>query len=147
MAEDRRELILNRLVDLFCELTEKDNVFRNKTEIPEDKRPGFVILDADEVALEPEVARRGRPSDGPVIVGMSPEIIVLVQDDVEKVGSVLSEWRATVLKAVTQDAELKALCTEIRYEGFTTALAIGRSMEGQARINFTFVYVLKISQL
>lgn len=148
MTEDRREEILTRLLAVYKSIAGNDNVFRNRDEISEDNRPGIVLLDGDEVKSDTiDASGRGRPSNAPVIIEMSPEAFILVKGKPDEVGSTLNEWRAKMLKAVCEDTSLNELCLEIRYESFTTALATGRSMEGQARLNMTFVYALRISKL
>lgn len=146
MAEDKRELILARL-DAVLNAT-VDNSFRNTTEINDEKLPAAVLLDADEqIAQNKDIAGRSRPANGPVVLELRPEVILVVRERAAKVGCALNVQRAKMIKAVMTDSELNGLCTAIRYEGFTTALGIGRSMESQGRLQFVFEYVLRIDKL
>jgi hypothetical protein len=125
-----------------------ENFLRDAQEVPEDLRPAIVMLDADETvdeALNPY--GKGRPTSKTIPLAMSPETFVLLQETDDLIGPKLNEWRAMVIKAVMTDTTLNSLCHEIRYEGFTSALANGRSMEGQAKLHFTFIYMLRPDQL
>lgn len=148
MSEDKREAILARLVVLAATIVPEANVYRNQIDIPEKQRPAMVILDGDEEADQSAYGRR-RPANGPVIMAMDPEIFLLLGGDSETVGTRLNEYRALVVKAVLEDASLLALSHEgdIRFRGFTTGLAVGRSMEGEAGFGFTFNYVLRPNKL
>jgi len=148
MSEDKREAILARLVEVAKTLTEPDCVFRNQTEIPESKRPAIVILDADETADEAAYGR-GRPANAPNVILLQPEIFILLEAAPDKIGTELNGFRNRVLKAVLHDASLLALCKDgdIRYDGFATGLAVGRSMEGEGGIGLTFRYVLRPDKL
>jgi hypothetical protein len=148
MAQDRREDILARLVQICAATFGTDKAFRNQTEIPEDKRPGAVVLDGDETRWVPgENADNRRPVRGPVMVTMGPQIVILAADLTENVGPALNTHRAALLKAVTGDQTLADMCHEIRYEGLTSSLALGRTMEGQVALHFSFTYHLRIDQL
>lgn len=147
MSTDKREAILVRLLEIYDGLAE-DCAFRNRTNIPESKLPAIVLLDADENA-DDSAYGRGRPAKGPVQMEMRPETYVLLAADAKDVGTELSEWRAEIIKAVLTDETLVALTHggDIRYDGFETGLAAGRSMQGEARISFTFRYVLQPTRL
>lgn len=145
---DKREQILAQLEVVLTALVSNSTFFyRNVTEVPEDKRPAIVLNDADD-ELDPllDPYGKGRPPIQGHPVMMSPEIFVLLQE-VEKIGTALNDWRARVCKAILTDATLASLCHEIRYAGFTSALANGRSMEGQARVHFSFIYLMRPDQL
>lgn len=147
MAEDKREAILARLFEIYEKLAEDNNgsAYRNRTNIPEAKLPAIVLLDADESADENPFGGKGRGPGGPVILNMKPETWIFVMDDPKSVGPSVSDFRAKLLKAVLGDQTLIALCNggDIRYDGFETALAGGRSMAGEARVSFTLRYVLR----
>lgn len=148
MPEDKREAILARLVDIAKTIVDPNHVFRNKLEIAEDFRPAIIILDQDEVKDETkDPTGRGRPPEGPFYMLMSPEVFILERGTPEEIGSKLNAIRVKVIKEILKDAPLRALCSEPRYEGFSTALASGRSMEGQARVHFTLPYVLRTNLL
>lgn len=146
---DKREDILLRLNAVMASLLDTpDYAFRNAGEVPETARPAIVVLDADEeldTKLDPY--GKGRPSAQIIPVVLKPEIFVLVQETDDQIGPKINEWRAKVIKAVMLDSALIGLCHEIRYDGFTSAFANGRSMEGQAKVHFSFVYMLRPDQL
>lgn len=156
MAEDKREAILDRLaVVLQSCCDDPKHFFRNRIDVPENARPGIVLLDADETAKSEEIAGKKRPASGPVRVELTPEIYLLASGkpdvtggepaaDGKAIGKALNARRAKVIKAVLTDATLIELAHDgaIRYEGFATGLAAGRSMEGEAGISFTFEYML-----
>ncbi len=144
MAEDKRELILARLLTIYKQLNA--NSFRNRLDISESNLPCIILNDADEMKEE-QSDGRNRPSTGPSIVSMSPQTLIMVQESSPDIGSVLNSWRTRIIKAVMTDPTLILLAKEIKYMGFTNGLALGRAAQGQAHLSFTFVYVLRIDQL
>jgi hypothetical protein len=149
---NRRELILERLRTLFASVDGVRAAYRNKIDAPEHLRPAIVILDADEDVDEEIGDGRGRPVGlAPVICSMSPEIYILAGPSTsgENVGSVLNALRSRLIRAVANDQTLLDLCKDgdIRYVGFATGLAVGRSMEGEAGISFAFRYMLRPDRL
>ncbi len=150
MAEDKREDILARLLTVLkgIEGVEERAVVRNKEDIAETLRPAIVMYDADEAQPENfSVEGRGRPPEGILVLELQPEIFIVVQKSAKDVGTALNELRAAVIKAVMTDAQLITLCRQIIYTGFTPSLAAGREMVGQARMHFSFQYVLRIDKL
>lgn len=153
MAEiNRRELILDRLRTLFEGVDGVRAAYRNKIDAPEHLRPAVVILDADEDVDEEIGDGRGRPVGlAPVICSMTPEVYILagVSSQSENVGSILNALRTRLIRAVANDQTLIDLCKDgdIRYLGFATGLAVGRSMEGEAGISFQFRYMLRPDRL
>lgn len=148
---DKRELILERLKVLFAAVEGIKKVVRNSLDVPEKDRPAVVILDADE-ASEDEVADgRGRPAGAvlPVIVSMTPEIFIVTGHRAANIGTELNALRFKLLKAVLRDETLLSLVKDgdIKFLGFATGLAAGRSMEGEAGISFSFRYLIQPSKL
>lgn len=146
--EDKREEILARLKIVGQTVVAPDCVFRNQVDIPPDKRPALVILDADETADE-SAYDRGRPPHGPVKMVMQPEIFLLLEASAERVGGTLNIFRRKLLRMILHDASLIALCNEgdIRYLGMQTGLGVGRSMEGESRFDIEFRYILRPTKL
>jgi len=146
---DKRELILARLLEIGATIPGIKKAYRNKLNIPEKERPAFVVVDADEAAIDPVAPGRGRPANGPQIVGMTPEIYILLDGPESTVGTTVNELRRAIIKAVMQDQSLVELCHngDIRYEGFSTGLSAGRSMEADSGLSFTFAYALFPSRL
>lgn len=152
---DVREAILSRLV-VVCKtisgLKQLPNgkgpaVFRNKLRIDDDHLPCIAILDGDETPDDSSYGR-GRPANGPIVMTLRPEIYGFVADD-DDPGPELSSLRAAILKVVLNDATLLGLCKDgdIRFEGFSTSYANGRSLEGEMGLALAFVYVLRPSAL
>ena len=145
---DRREMILTRLLEIAVGVEGIVAAFRNKDEISERQRPAIVILDADEAADDADPA--SRPSRAPRRVAMTPEIYILLGAKPEDLGTAINRLRARFVKAVLGDAQLRLIVGsngDIRYEGCATALARGRSMEGEMGVSFSFTYVLRPEEL
>ena len=145
---DRREMILTRLLEIAVGVEGIVAAFRNKDEISERQRPAIVILDADEAADDADPA--SRPSRAPRRVAMTPEIYILLGAKPEDLGTAINRLRARFVKAVLGDAQLSLIVGsngDIRYEGCATALARGRSMEGEMGVSFSFTYVLRPEEL
>ena len=145
---DRRELILVRLLEIAKGIEGIAGAFRNRDEISEKQRPAIVILDADEAADDADPG--SRPARSPRRVAMTPEIYILLGAKPEELGSVINALRARFVKAVLGDVQLASIVGsngEVRYEGCATALARGRSMEGEMGVSFSFTYVLRPEEL
>jgi hypothetical protein len=144
---DVREAILSRLITLAREAGAW-NVYRNRLRLPDEVLPAVAVLDGDEAPDESRV-RTGRPANGPVIMVMRPEIYGFVQADEDETGPALSAMRSALLKAIMNDNTLLGLVKdgEIRYEGFATSMANGRSLEGEMGLALAFVYVLRPAAL
>lgn len=144
---DKREAILQRLVEIAEALEGVATAVRNQDEISERSRPAIAIFDADESAAEHATEHPGR---APNIVEMSPEVLILLGAKPETVGSALNALRTRLIKAVLTDQQLVALAGpngDVRYAGCSTHLGHGRSMEGSMSVQFSFAYVLRPEQL
>ena len=145
---DRREMILSRLLEIAGSTQGIVAALRNKDEISEKQRPAIVILDADEAADDADPG--SRPARSPRRVAMTPEIYILLGAKPEELGSVINALRARFVKSVLRDSQLGSIVGtngDIRYEGCATALARGRSMEGEMGVSFSFTYVLRPEEL
>ena len=165
---DRRQEILDRLWDLFKDLTvdlaggpngasqiKPGSVVRNRNDLQADKVPGIILLDADEVkdprALRPPpgVQQTRMPAQ---IMRMTPEIYVVL--DVrgvknENVGKDLNTARLAILNAIMTDDQLQSIVGsngDITYDGCVTDLARNRTMKGQLGISVTFTYPLIVKE-
>ena len=146
---DLREQILARLVEVAATVPGVSHALRNRGGISETARPAILVLDADE-AVEDEEIRPGRPAPAPQLVVMTPEIFVLVSDRAADIGAELNTFRRRIVRRILTDATLAGLVGPngaIRYAGCGTALAVGRSMEGEMALSFAFRYVLKPADL
>lgn len=148
---DRREAILARL-KVVLETISGLQVFRNRGELTEDKRPGIMLFDGDELADE-RAFDRGRLAKAPNRVKLTPQVYLLLQQrkpDNFEVGSDISNWRILILKAVLLDTSLQTIVGsvgEIHYDGCVTDLGRGRAMDGELGLQFTFTYPLIPSEL
>ena len=145
---DRREMILARLLEIARGIDGIESAFRNRDEIGEKQRPAIVILDADEAADDGDPGLR--PARSPRRVAMTPEIYIMLGAKPEHIGTSINTLRARLIKAILGDAELSLIVSsngDIRYEGCATALARGRTMEGEMGVSFSFTYVLRPDEL
>lgn len=145
---DRREMILVRLLEIARGIPGIVTSFRNRDEISERQRPAIVILDADEAADDADPI--SRPPRSPRRVAMTPEIYILLGAKPEDLGTAINALRVRLVKAVLTDEPLRTIIGsngEVRYEGCATALARGRSMEGEMGVSFSFTYVLRPEEL
>jgi hypothetical protein len=145
---DRREMILARLLEIARGVDGIAAAFRNRDEIGEKQRPAIVILDADEAADDADPGLR--PARSPRRVAMTPEIYIMLGAKPEHIGTSINTLRARLIKAILADAELSLITGsngDIRYEGCATALARGRTMEGEMGVSFSFAYVLRPDEL
>lgn len=146
---DVREMILVRLHELAALIVgDPARAFRNRLRIPDEllkAGPALSILDGDELP-DDSAYGRGRPANTPVKVMMTPEIYGFCESTKEvDVGSVLNDLRRALIKAIMNDPTLINLCDngDIRYTGFSTGLAAGRSLEGEMAVGFAFYYYLR----
>lgn len=151
---DRREAILVRLLQVAETIEGVTYAARNRLDLSDRQRPAIIILDSDEV-VDAGGAGQGRGATASSIVSMTPEILVLLQDNYDRadaggVGAALNTMRARLLSAVLKDTTLATLTGpngQIRYEGCATGLSRGRNMEGEMGVAFSFQYPLIISDL
>ena len=160
---DRRSLILARVdavlngltITLTSGVIPAKNFVHNRNELPKDKVPGIILLDADEVSdprgIQAPPGRGGPP--GAKLMRMTPEIYVVL--DVRKpnnvsVGEDLNAARLAILGALLNDKELQQIVGnngQISYDGCVTDLARNRTMAGQLGVSITFVYPLMPGEL
>lgn len=149
---DRRELILDATFEALKLVPGILSAYRNRGELPEDKRPAITMLDADERADE-RAFDKGRLASAPNIMVLRPEIYILLTNKEPKnegVGQELSVLRREVLKVTLWNNTLKNIVGsngEIRFEGCSTDMASGRSMQGQMQVHLAFKYPLIPNEL
>ncbi len=138
---DDREAILARLAAVLEGVTGLEYFSRNDITLPEGKVPGILMLDGDEVVDETAYRDSRAPASVKVIT-LQPEVYLLVQDDPEQVGPTLSLMRRRILAAVLTDEMLLGLALDkgVKYEGMQTGMAMGRSLSGEAALNFSIKY-------
>ena len=91
---DKREQILQRLVEVAAGVPGVSTVVRNQDEISEHKRPAIAVFDADESADE-AAERQDHPGRAPNLVVMTPEVLILL-------GAVTRERRLSAQRAARQ---------------------------------------------
>ena len=146
---DVREDILARLLEVVGTIPNIRSAYRNNTEIAENQLPAVIVFDGDEETNEAQ----NRPSNSPIMVQMTPEIIIAEQSD--EVGSNLTTLRRELIKLVLFDTELNNLIAKssprgngaIHYLGCQTDLGWMRSLHGALRAQFMFKYTLRPEQL
>jgi hypothetical protein len=152
MADDVRERILARLVDVVAAMPSIKEVFRNYVDLTEDQLPAASVLDGDEETNDTTDASM-RPPNRPTLATMTPEIIIFKL--APQVGPDISTLRRELIKLVLYDAELNEQIVKtgrfgngaIRYLGCQTDLGWERSMFGALKTNFLFKYTLRPDDL
>lgn len=123
------------------------NIVHNRDELPAEKVPGIILLDADEVRDPRFQSNQGRGErPGPGMMKMTPEIYVVL--NVRKpqnvnVGEDLNLARAAILNLVLHDPGLQKITGSggaIVVDGCYTDLARNRQMKGQMGLSITFGY-------
>ena len=141
---DPREAILARLLIVAGAVDASLSKRRNETDVSGSNLPAVILFDGEEVARETDPA--GRNALTLRHVDMTPEVQFRLEAKAEDVGTKLNLYRAKLIDAVLQDAELLALTVNnrsIRYQGSMTATERGRSMEGGIGVAFTFTYLMQ----
>lgn len=149
---DKREMILARLFAILQSVPNVEHCFRNRAELPDEKRPAIILLDGDETATK---QRNDQPSvnAAPNLINVAPEIYVSLKGqkpDNKTVGQDVNTWRRKIIKLILTDAMLVDLVGPngtITYNGCVTDLRKGHAMNGELGLDFTFAYVLRVSDL
>ena len=151
-------MILSRLMEILSAMTvtltdgtaiKAGNIVHNRDELPAEKVPGIVLLDADETRDPRFPDRDGRGSrPGPGMMKMTPEVYIVLEvrkgaQKNKNVGEDLNLARAEIIDLVLHDATLIAITGSggsIVVDGCYTDLARNRQMKGQMGISITFDY-------
>jgi len=147
---DVRDDILARLTEVVAAIPNLKSSYRNNVDITEDDLPAVVVFDGDEETGEVQ----NRASNSPMLVSMTPEI-VLVEMTEGQIGTELTVMRRALIRLVLSDTELNALVAKtsprgeaaIRYLGSQTDVGWMRSLHGALRAQFLFKYMLKPDEL
>lgn len=140
---DRRELCLAHLFDILQDVEGVSTVLRNEKDISGPKRPGIILMDADDDTGD---VPPGRPSSGPEMVSMVPEVRILAGGTSAEVGPALNAIRLKVIEVVKNDSQWPTILTTnggVRFLGTGTELARGRNMSGEMVLSFMFSYPLR----
>lgn len=143
MTVDRRELCLSHLLEILGDVEGVSTVLRNEKDISGPKRPGIILMDADDDTGD---VPQGRPASGPEMVSMVPEIRILVGGTSGEVGPALNAIRLKVIEVVKNDTQWPTILTtngSVRFLGSGSELARGRNMSGEMVLNFMFTYPLR----
>jgi hypothetical protein len=146
---DRREMIMARLLAVAGSVEGVVLASRNDRNIDEGLRPAVYLYDADEHADETDPTEKRRLGQ-PRRVRMVPQIYLVLGKAPEDLGTAINVMRARLLKAILTDTELQGIVGnngDIRYEGCSTELQSGRTMEGEVLFAFSFLYYLVPSEL
>lgn len=143
---DQREAILARLLAVAAAVSGVLATARNEPDFGELRRPSMTVFEGDEQADDSDPVRQ-RPTNAPRRVTMTPQIIIAVGGPSETVGTTINSLRSALIKAVLSDATLQSLCAAGRgaglwYEGSSTELGRGRTMEAEMTVAFSFQYFL-----
>lgn len=145
---DVREEIMVRLMSVVADVDGIKSIYRNTKTVSEDKLPAAILLEGDEEADDNDPQRR--PINSPRRVQMIPQLAIVSGAIPEEVGTDLNTLRVRTIKAIIDDATLRDLTlnsTGVRYLGFDSELAPGRSMIGQYTLRFGLTYALKPNEL
>lgn len=151
---DKRELILVRIAAITTAAQTAAGIktcVRNRGLMQNEARPACVLLDGDERPGLQRPVRHGREASvggmAPAIMRMTPELYVLMDElrpKNEEIGPLLNAKRIALVKAIANDAPLKALLGAnggIIYTGCTTDLKSGSALTGQMRLDLIYTYV------
>ena len=146
VVKDRRELILQRLVEVASGVAGIMGSFRNRPSVPEHSRPAFLVNDGDEAAEE--LPKKAGAQNAKVdIIVMTPDIFLLAGG--AESPTTLNMLRCLLVDAIYNDATLLSLTGtngDIRYVGCNTKDALGRQLEGEMQINFELQYPMKAGE-
>lgn len=150
---DRREEILSRLLVILTAVPPQvgspvHTVFRNRGELPDDKRPSIVLLDGGETIKTP-YGNKGRVLMSPAVMTLRPQIFLLLQPrktiDNAGVGAELNLFRKAIIKAIANDQDLTHLCGSnggIQLDSCETDMQTGSTLTGEMRFDFSIDYML-----
>lgn len=149
----KREMILSLLLELMggVDHPASSNRFRNRGDIPENKRPAFVLLDGSEAAVAQTIVsqRRTRSRESPIRLRLTPQLFALniKKSDAEAhlSGPEISDLIIAVQQAVLQSEALAALVGpngDVAYKGHITDMQTGSEMVGSVLFLFEIDYWL-----
>jgi hypothetical protein len=148
---DTREDILARLLVVVASIPNIRSSYRNNVDISENQMPAAIVLDGDEQAHE----ALNRQSNSPIMVEMTPGIVLQVTDDNVDLGSTITTFRRDLIRLVLFDTVLNDLIVKssprgngaIRYLGCNTDVGWTRTGWAALTAQFMFKYTLRPEQL
>jgi hypothetical protein len=141
---DQRELIMVRLAEVV-NVTGVKTVSRNRIDFDDTQLPAVGVLEGDEEVAENTLGRSARASGRPYIVTATPQVFIRVGGISENIGTDLNTLRASIIKALLDDAELTAMSMDdggMQYAGMQSMLHAARSMIGATAMVFVIKYLL-----
>lgn len=145
---DRREAILERLVEIAEDLGTFATVGRNIADLPDEALPALILMDGDEEA-DDQVKQKGRPAHGPNIVRMTPSLHAVVSGSAGELGPAMNDIRAKLIREILFDNTLTTLCHngQMSYDACATGMfGDGERLIAEIGVSFTFEYVLRPSE-
>lgn len=151
---DKREEILARLLAVAAVAGIK-KTYRNNYNIDESADlPAVVVTDGEE-NVDLNILEKNVPNTAPMLMDMEPVVTVVLQAATAAVGTALNGFRALVIPAVLEDAQLIALTGiggprasgAIRYLGCAPAVEEGRLLAGQLNLRFRISYLFSPDDL
>lgn len=150
---DRREQILVRLTEIMAEsYIAASTIVRNRALLQQDDRPAIAILDGDERArLTGDGLGRGtggRVGMGVQLMTMTPQVFFVPKSRRPMnagIGTEVNAYRDIIVRVVAQDPQLLSILGSngsVAYMGMETDLKSGSTLDGQARLDFVFTYLL-----
>ncbi len=153
---DVREEVLARLLEIAASIPNMKFWDRNNTDISESELPAAIVFDGDEETND-ATDLSARPPHRPTNVRMMP--LIEIGGMSNSVGSDLSILRRELIKRVLYDTELNVEIVKtrdnagqpgngvIRYLGCQTDPTWMRTLYGQLRVQFMFMYKLNPADL
>lgn len=146
---DKREDILERLVDISAATAGVTYAVRNVLDLTESRMPAVVVLEGNEEPSEAVEPRRRNPQ-APIVMTMVPELCIVDTRPSDELGTNLNTIRAALIKAVYEDSQLRTILGTngwLTYRGLESDLGIGRAMLGRMSLRFAITYVIYPDQL
>ena len=154
---DRREAILAQievtLGSLPTDVAPFAEIFRNRGDLSEARRPAVALLDGTENVVLRYASSRGIKM-APILVELRPQIFALLKarslDSVVEYGPELSAYRMAILSALFSDTTLHGLLGQngkLEYLGLQTDMQSHSTMQGELHMNFALTYPLHIGDL
>lgn len=147
---DKRSDILVRLAEVVASIPGLHSVYRNNEDVNETKLPAGIVLDGNEETNDGSDISQ-RPASKPIVVRMTPNILILHQDPSTTEFDTL---RRELIRRVLTDAQLGQLAMTarlgngaIRYLGCQVGHAWLRNLHAAMTAQFLFVYSLKPDEL
>lgn len=144
---DRREAILSRLLEVLRGVEGVLAVGRNVADVPGLTRPAILMHDGREEFFDaPPRQRRSLLQ----LMALSPVVTINAGADGPNIGTLLNLLRTRVLPAVLTDSPLHDLLGtngRLHLASCERLQAGPESKEGRLQIDFTFTYVLNLTEL